>query len=415
MLEWRLDLLRLNTEQNFLNSIVLLTVIIALVYAAVGISSPLLTLYLQSLGADYSRIAVILATTAAVSLVSSTIWGRVSDVLGRRKPLVAGGLFGGAIAYFLLSRVISFEGAWGVRLFEAAMLAAYSTTSLAFMGDLLASRGGRGRRMGLYRGIGSLAFAGGALIGGRLADASSLRTPFMVAAALYALAALIALALRETRSAAHADDASAGRRPLSFRLPRLLPWQTTPAARAVWLGLPWPFLIGVFLWQMTWNGQASMWPNYMASLGYAKTAISSLWGLAGLIEAPSMLLSGQLSDVVGRAALLAAGGFGAGLVMLGYLLLSGALVTLVIVQVVRGVTFGSYTANAMTFAVESGDERTRGASSGLLNTVSGAGQLVGLYLGGTLVQIHGFQFMWMSFAVTAALSAICFLVLRRRA
>ncbi len=94
---------------------------------------------------------------------------------------------------------------------------------------------------------------------------------------------------------------------------------------------------------------------------------------------------------------------------------AGAAMTLLAVQLVRGVTFGSYTANAMTFAVESGDERTRGTNSGLLNTVSGAGQLVGLYLGGTLVQLHGFQFMWTAFAVTAALSAICFLVLRRRA
>lgn len=394
-----------------MNSIHLLTIIIALVYAAIGIAMPLLTLYLQSLGADYARIALILATTAAVSLVSSALWGRLSDALGRRKPLVAGGLAGGAIAYFLMSQALSFEMAWGVRLFEAALLSAYATTSLAFMGDLLAGRGGRGRRMGLYRGIGSLAFAGGAMIGGRLADAATLRVPFMVAAVLYALAALIALALREPPRAVSKNP------PTVSRQSSVVSGQSSvvfrPSSFVFHPSLPLPFLAGVFLWQMTWNGQASMWPNYMASLGYAKTVISSLWGLAGLIEAPAMLLSGQLSDVVGRAALLAVGGFGAGLVMLGYLLLAGALATLIIVQIVRGVTFGSYTANAMTFAVESGDERTRGTNSGLLNSVSGAGQLVGLYLGGTLAQLHGFQFVWTTFAVTAALSAICFLVLRR--
>ena len=62
-----------------MNNIALLTIIIALVYAAIGLSTPLVTLYLQSLGADYSRIAIILATTAAVALVSSYLWGRVSD------------------------------------------------------------------------------------------------------------------------------------------------------------------------------------------------------------------------------------------------------------------------------------------------------------------------------------------------
>ncbi len=382
-----------------MNSIVLLTVIIALVYAAIGVAMPLLTLYLQSLGADYARIALILSTTAAVSLVSSALWGRLSDALGRRKPLVAGGLAGGAIAYFLLSQALSFEMAWGVRLFEAGLLAAYATASLALMGDLLASRGGRGRRMGLYRGIGSFAFAIGALIGGRLADAVSLRVSFLAAACLYALAAVIALALHDVPAVPAPNP----------QLPAPNPQPPAPRPR----GLPLPFLAGVFLWQMTWNGQASMWPNYMAALGYAKTVISSLWGLAGLIEAPAMLWAGQLSDAVGRAALLAVGGFGASAVMLGYLLLAGALTTLLAVQIVRGVAFGSFTANAMTFAVEVGDERARGANSGLLNAVSGAGQLVGLYLGGTLVQIYGFQFMWRAFAVTAAVSAACFLALRR--
>ena len=59
-----------------MNSIALLTIIIALVYAAIGLSTPLVTLYLQSLGADYSRIAVILATTAQLinSLRSVNLW-----------------------------------------------------------------------------------------------------------------------------------------------------------------------------------------------------------------------------------------------------------------------------------------------------------------------------------------------------
>jgi MFS family permease len=407
-----------------LNSILLLTIVIALVYAAIGLSTPLVTLYLQSLGADFGRIGVILATTAGVSLVTSSIWGRVSDALGRRKPLVVAGLAGLAVTYTLLSRVTGFEGAWLVRLGEAAAMAAYSTSSLALMGDLLSSQGGRGRRMGLYRGIGSLAFAGGAMIGGRLADATTLRTTFALAAGFYAVAALLALTLRERgtggrgmgasrqSSVVSSQSSAVGGRPSSVGGQRSVVGGLRSALR---LGLPLPFLAGVFLWMMTWNGQASMWPNYMASLGYAKTEISSLWGLAGLIEAPSMLLAGQLSDVVGRAVLLTAGGVGASLVMVGYLVLSGALLTLLVVQIVRGVTFGSYTANAMTFAVEWGDERSRGANSGLLNTTAGAGQLIGLYLGGTLVQLWGFQFMWGVFAVTALLSAVCFLVLRRRA
>ena len=88
-----------------IDDIQLLTIIIALVFGAIGVSMPLLTLYLQSLGADYAHIALILATTAAVGLGSSYLWGRVTDALGRRKPLIAAGLAVTGVAYLLLSRV----------------------------------------------------------------------------------------------------------------------------------------------------------------------------------------------------------------------------------------------------------------------------------------------------------------------
>ena len=216
-----------------MNNIALLTIIIALVYAAIGLSTPLVTLYLQSLGADYSRIAIILATTAAVALVSSYFWGRASDALGRRKPLIVGGLAGVAVAYFLLSQVTGFDGAWAVRLGEAAAMAAYSTTSLALMGDLLSTSGARGKRMGTYRGIGSLAFAGGALIGGRLADAYSMRLTFGFAAVFYLVAALIALLLREPRLV---QANATSRRPAADRLP------PPSSVFRLGLGLPWLFL-----------------------------------------------------------------------------------------------------------------------------------------------------------------------------
>ncbi len=386
-----------------MDSLLLLTLIIALVFAAVGISSPLMTLYLEALGASYAQIAVILATVAAVSLFSSYGWGRASDALGRRKPLLIVGLAGLTVTYILLSRATSASAAWAVRLVEAAFVAAYSTSSLAFVGDLLAQRDRRGQRMGTYRGIGSLAFAGGALLGGRLADATSLRTVFIACAVLYALAAGVALLLREVRVPPverAAEPAQPGTRPAPFR--------------GLAAGLPLLFIAGVFLWTMAWNGQASMWPNYMSTLGHSKTTISTLWGIAGLVEAPALRLTGQLSDVVGRSVLLAAGGIGAAVVMLGYVLLSRMLPALVGVQVVRGVVFAAYTGNAMTYAVESADASTRGRHSGLFNTVTGAGQLAGLLLGGTLAQAGGFPFMFAVFGVAGLLAGVCFLLLRRR-
>jgi MFS family permease len=408
-----------------LDDVVLLTLVIALVFGAIGVSSPLMTLYLQSLGANYGQIALIMASTAGVGLACSYAWGRVSDALGRRKPLIAAGLCCTAAAYLVLSQVASPALAWLARVGEAASMAAYSTASLALMGDLLAARGRRGQRMGIYRGIGSLAFALGAVAGGRLADLDSLRATFLLCTALYLGAGLVALALHEIPAARPGKrEPTPSSEPIAvLQGESLLP---TPLTRLSWAhgrviarrthwkpGLPVLFLCGAFLFTTAWQAQASMWPNFMASLGYSKTAISSLWGLAAVVEAPSMWLAGQWSDVVGRAALLSAGGLSAAIVILSYALLSRLLPALAGIQFVRGLSFGSFTANAMTYAVESGDNHSRGRNSGLYNMVNGAGQLAGLLLGGTLAQAGGFAVMFVVCAGAALLGGLCFLALQK--
>jgi DHA1 family multidrug resistance protein-like MFS transporter len=399
------------------DSILLLTIIIALVFAATGMSSPLITLYLEGLGADYEHISLIMATAAAMALASNYAWGRVSDWLGRRRPLIAGGLAGGAVAYGLLSTVTSPNLAWAVRMWEAFSLAAYTTTSLALMGDLLAAQpvhaaARRGMRMGTYRGIGSLAFAVGAVVGGNLADRYSLRLTFGLCACLYALAALCALALRETAGRASPAE-------LSSEVAGAPPDRQsgTPAPDRGTAGqceqrLPWAFLAGVFLWMTGLMASASLWPNFMAKLGYSKGAISSLWGFAALVEAPSMRLVGYLSDLAGRVPVLMVGSLGVALVMLGYMTVARRLPLLVGVQTVRGVAYASHMATAMTFAAELGDRRTRGSNSGLFNTASGGGQLLGLLMAGTLAQNWGFEAMFGACAVMALLSGVCFWILR---
>lgn len=379
-------------------SIRLLTAVIALVYLAIGFSSPLMTLYLQELGADFFHISLILTSYSATTLLSNYAWGQVSDRLGRRKPILLIGLAGLAGSYLLLSRVPSANWAWAVRIGEGVVVAAYMTPSLALMGDLLSGGNRRGRKIGLYRGVASFMFAVGAFLGGRVADASSIATVLAICAAVYLAAALAALFVQERPAPAQPLDPN--------------PQAALPPARAE-ERLPLAFLAGAVLWTAAHAAGASMWPNYMAALGYTKTVISSLWGLTALVEFPSMALAGVASDAVGRAPLLFAGGAAASLVHIGYLSVAIFLPALLAVQVLRGFAFGSFTATGMTFAAEWGSQQRRGRNSGVYNAANGGGSILGTFLGGTLVQLFGFGALYAVCAIFAAGSAVAFVILRR--
>lgn len=379
-----------------MNNYRILTLVNLLTYVAVGISSPLLTLYLQGLGADFTLISVILTSTIVVMLAGNVAWGRLADYLQRRKALYIVALTGVALGYVWLSLANTVAMAWPARLLDGLGMAGFATLGLTLMGDTLDASARKGRSMGIFRGLGSFAFAGGALFGGRMADAVGIAAVYWVCAAFFGAAALTALLLREGKLAATPapKPAVSGRR------------------RS--LGLPMLFLAGVALWTMAHVASTSMWPNYMAANGYSKTTISSLWSLAALIEMPAMIISGALSDLTGRAVVLAAGGFGIALVQLGYMLLVASIPALIGVQVLRGFGYGSYTSASMTFAAEMGGKAQRGSNSGLFYTAASAGQLAGSLMGGILAQAAGFNALYLVCAGLAVSSAICFLLLRRK-
>jgi MFS family permease len=371
----------------------LLTIVLFLVFAATGATSPMLSLYLESLGANYALISAILTTHAIILMITSYLWGRLSDYLGRRKPLVAGGLFGLSLAFGLLALAPSYTFAWGVRAIEAIALAAYTTTSLAFMGDLLAASESRGRRMGAYRGFGSLSFALGAFGGGPIIDYLGMPLVYALGAGLLLAAGLVALVIREESPT-----------------PAPAPETTSPPVQR----LPALFLFGVSLWAFAFAAAYSMWPNFLISLGYPKSAANWLWGLAAMSELPFMPAVGFLADAIGRIPVLVMGGLGLGLVIIGYITLNQWLAGLMGVQVFRGFAYSAFTATSMIYAVETGQKRNRARTVGLYQVAMNLGQILGLATGGQIVQRANFQTLfWMS-AILFISSGLIFGLLRWR-
>jgi len=387
----RLSWLKVRDRDAFVR----LTGVLFLVYMATGLWSPLLAIYMRSLGAGTAQIGLLFATYQASTLASQYWWGRFSDRLGRRRPLLLLGTAGLSAAYLGIAGTHQYSWLFIIRVIEGVALAAYSTGSLALIGDLLEDQAGRGRLMGTYRTFGSLAFGIAALSGGWLADSFGQRVPLLAAAGCYALACALSASIRE-RPADAPRETPAAPADLGAALPG-----DSRARRALW-----SFLGLLFAWTFATGAVIPLWPVYMATRGYTQTAIGGLWALAALGEAPCMILAGHLADRWGRKPIMLAGFVGMSMVFLAYALVP-ILPWILGVQIVRSMSYASFEATALLYATELGLRRQRGRLVGLYYSAGSLGGIAGSAAGGGVAQLAGLAHMFMSIVgfmlVTAAI------------
>jgi MFS family permease len=415
--------------------VTLMTVIAFILFMSSGVTGPISSLYAESLGANYAAIGLLGTVRSLAAIAFGYVWGRATDLWGQRKVFLACSLAVLSLSYGLLALAPGYRWLYPMRVVGALAQAGYGTASLALMGDLLERRSkDRGRRMGTFRGVASLGFGLMALISGTIADRSSLRVPFVMAAILAAAAFAVALFVREPEP----DESTLARRRTlgeGLRLTRTLAvrmWQESReavadgvvAARAVllrrsrsWPGgtpddtpdqarLPLaPLLVSALLWSLVTGAVYAVWANYMVGeMAYSPSAMTALWALASTSEFPLMVLAGWLSDRFGRLPMLSLG-FLAWAVVFGGYVVAPVLPWIVGIQLVRGFAYSAYTATAMTYASEVRTREQRGWASGLYSAAGGLGSILGASVGGLLTQLAGFRVMFAANAVLILLGA----------
>lgn len=351
------------------------------VFAASGLTIPLMANHFANLGAGPALVGILLAAQQFGALTAPYLWGLRSDQIGQRRPIimVALGLAASAMLVIALTKIV-----WLVVIAQLVLgiaTAGFNAGSLALAGDLIEDATSRGRMLGFFRTTGSLAFACTAIMGGFIADYTGLWLPIVIAAIMLGIGALTALGIREATVSAvrmPTDRATAAAHPSNFSI------RTTVVYFTV-----------VFTWFYGMGAVAWQWPAFMHSLGYSQSLISGLWALAAIGEVPGLTLAGFLADRWGRRPLLMAGLIGQGSIYVLYQFIAPTW-GIFPLQMIRSLTYSSYETPALLVATELGLRQQRGRLAGLYHTIAALGGVVGATVGGQIVARYGYAVSFIS-------------------
>lgn len=360
-------------------------------FAANGLTVPLMVNHFGALGAGPALVGLMFAASQLGSLIAPYLWGVRSDQIGRRRPIIFVALIISSLALLTISLTNTVWVVVVAQLLLGIAGAGFNAGSLALAGDLIEDAGSRGRILGFFRTTGSLAFAITAVGGGFIADAFGLWVPILLASIMQALGCLATFGIQEATGA-----------PATPNTTDIPPPTATPTAPPFSQGATIAFFVVVFSWFYGMGAVAWQWPAFMKTLDYSQSAISALWALAALGEVPALTIAGLLADRWGRRPLLMAGLTGQASIYMLYQFVAPTW-GIVPLQMLRSLTYSSYETPALLVATEMGLRQRRGRLAGMYHTIAALGGVVGATIGGQLVAWQGYTFsflvagIWMLF------------------
>ena len=233
-------------------------------FAANGLTVPLMVNHFGALGAGPALVGLMFAASQLGSLIAPYFWGVRSDQIGRRRPIIFVALIISSLALLTISLTNTVWVVVVAQLLLGIAGAGFNAGSLALAGDLIEDAGSRGRILGFFRTTGSLAFAITAVGGGFIADTFGLWAPILLASIMQALGCLATFGIQEATGA-----------PATPNTTDVPPPTATPTAPPFSQGATIAFFVVVFSWFYGMGAVAWQWPAFMKTLDYSQSAISA--------------------------------------------------------------------------------------------------------------------------------------------
>ncbi len=364
--------------------------------------NPTLPLFIRSLGVGEATVGLIAAASTIVGIVVSIPAGILSDVIGRRRVLLAS-MVVFATAPFLYLLVAAPWQLVLVRVYHGLATAILGPVAMATVADLYDAR--RGERMAWYSSATMIGRFLAPALGGLLIFGNDFRWVYLADGVAGVLALLVALRLpragagepggswREARKDLSRSWAGArGELRLLFRNSQMLATSLMEAAQYFAFGLVETYL-----------------PLYLnEQLGLAAREIGILFTAQTVVVALSKPLTGNLSDRIGRVPMIAVGLLLSAVSMAAMARTSSYALLLVLLGMF-GLGVSSVTASTAAYVADLSHATTHGTALGTLSSIMDVGHSTGPIVGGLLVASLGhasaFGIVAIALVVVAALYA----------
>jgi DHA1 family multidrug resistance protein-like MFS transporter len=356
-------------------SLFILSFTLLVVMLGYGIAMPMLPFYIEKFGVGGKEFGWMMASYSFMQLICAPLWGLLSDRFGR-KPILAIGVLGYAISFFMFGIAKSFTVLFLARALSGVLSSATTPTAMAYVGDN-AEIEQRSQSMGQLGAMIGLGVILGPLLGGLLST-DSLSLPFFVGAGLALLAFLLVLLLLPEYHAQQ-SEAEKARTPFAGMLPQYRDVLRGPAGALLVLILIISFGLA--------NLQNMVGLYAVDKLNADTTQVSAVWMVMGV----SMIvvqggLVGWLSRRVGEMRLIRISLLGG---MVGFIIIAQAVN---LAQLLAVLAFIMLTLSLLSPSLNASISRYGGEHQGALMGVNNAmislGRVLGPLWGGYLYDLN---------------------------
>lgn len=336
-----------------------------------ALSAVFIPILAQELGASYWDIGLIVALFGLANMVSSFVFGRLSDLLGNRKFFVAIGLLASSAAYFMHVFMGSVPAIFIIRFATAFAIGIFSFPMIAYISRLEHYK----ETIGRYSGIGAFGWFVGQIL------AALILSYFYI----FVLSGVFFL--------------------VAFFVSRELPdnWETAivvPRFPIKIIKKNLPVYLSMFFRHI---GAQALWPIltvYMLTLGADKFWIAIIFSINPLLQLFTMEWAGRFSVKHGEANIIRVGLLFAVLAFASLFFIQ-SFFYIAIVMVLISIAWGFLWVGSLIYLTEKNPEKS--TSTGILGSFSSLALVIGPVLGGLITQLWGFQALFVFSTLCACL------------